>query len=380
MSSTPAREARCLRVLALAPYPETAPSTRYRVVQLREPLRELGIEVTLRTLVSEEDYAVVRGRGWQAPGALIRAARAFRAALGEAPGYDAVLVQRGMSLVLDREAFPRLARRGVPLVYDFDDAVFLAQPGGSRWTETLRRPRSTTEALCRAAAQVLAGNDHLAEFARRARGPGGGQGVSVVPSAVDTRTLVPRPHDANPPTLGWVGSDSTLPYLEALAPVLRRLAEAVPHRLVVVAGDREPRLPGVAFERVRWTADCEAEVIASLDLGLYPLDETPWTRGKCGFKALQYLACAVPCVASPVGVLRDIVLPGVTGLHASDPDGWATAVARLLGDARERRRMGEAGRALVEEKYSVARVAPLVAEAVEAAVRMRTRRVDGSGR
>ncbi|HSW31540.1 MAG TPA: glycosyltransferase family 4 protein, partial [Longimicrobiales bacterium] len=131
----------------------------------------------------------------------------------------------------------------------------------------------------------------------------------------------------------------------------------------------EPRLPGVAFERVRWSAEREAEVLASLDVGLYPLDDTPWTRGKCGFKALQYLSCGVPCVASPVGVLRDIVRPGVTGLHAGDPEGWAAALARLLGDAAERRRMGEAGRALVEEGYSVERVAPLVAEAIETAVR-----------
>ncbi|HSW30847.1 MAG TPA: hypothetical protein VLH75_15280, partial [Longimicrobiales bacterium] len=231
MSSAAALKRPGLRVLALAPYPESAPSTRYRVAQLREPLRELGVDVTLRTLVPAADYPAVRRRGWPAPGGLLRAARALLAALEEARGYDAVLVQRGLSLVLDRETLPRLARRSVPLVYDFDDAVFLPQPGGSRWAEVARRPRSTTQALCRAAAQVLAGNEYLAAFARGARGPAGGAGVRVVPTAVDTRVLVPRPHGASPPALGWVGSDSALPYLESLAPVLRRLAESVPHRL-----------------------------------------------------------------------------------------------------------------------------------------------------
>lgn len=370
MSPGPARAGAGLRVLALAPYPETAPSTRYRVVQLMEPLRHLGVHVTLRTLVAATDYPSLRRRGWPSAAGLLRAARKLRTVLDEAPAYDAVWIQRGLSLVLDRETLPRLARRGPALVYDFDDAVFLRQPGGSPWTEAARRPAGTTRALCRAAGQVMAGNEYLAAYAREARG-GGGDGVLVVPTSVDTRALAPRRRESALPTVGWVGSDSALPYLESLAPALRELAASVPHRLVVVAGDREPRLPGVHFERVRWSPAVETDALASLDVGLYPLDDTPWTRGKCGFKALQYLACGTACVASPVGVLRDIVRPGVTGLHAVGQEEWTAALARLLSDAAERRRMGEAGRALVEREYSVDRVAPRVAEALQAAVRGR---------
>lgn len=367
--SFPAEGGRPRRVLALAPYPESAPSTRYRVVQLQAPLRDLGIEVTLRPLVPASDYPAVSRRGILAAGALLRSARRLVRTLEEASAYDAVLVQRGASLLFDRELLPRLPARGIPLVYDFDDAVFLSQPGGSRWLEALRRPERTARALCRASARVLAGNAYLADFAREAMGPARADRVYVVPTAVDTRTLQPRPHDGGTPTLGWVGSDSTLRYLESLAPALRRLAEEVPHRLLVVAGAREPSLPGVRFSFARWSAEREAALIASLDVGLYPLDDTPWTRGKCGFKALQYMACGVPCVASPVGVLRDMIEPGVTGLHALDEAGWVEASARLLSDAAERRRMGEAGRALVEERYSVERVAPLVCELIDAAMR-----------
>jgi len=253
-------------------------------------------------------------------------------------------------------------------VYDFDDAVFLSQPGANRWLEALRNPRGTTEAICRAAAQVLAGNAYLADFARSAVGIAQEARVRIVPTAVDTASLVPRERAGSLPTLGWVGSDSTVPYLESLAPALRRLAQVVPHRLLVVGGRREPRLPGAAVEFAPWSAEREAELIGSMDVGLYPLDDTPWSRGKCGLKALQYMACGVPCVASCVGVLRDIVRPGVTGLHADSEDEWVEACARLLTGAEERRRMGEAGRALVEERYSVDRVAPLVAAAVQAAV------------
>jgi glycosyltransferase involved in cell wall biosynthesis len=358
-------------VLALAPYPEGAPSTRYRVVQLVAPLRERGIEVTLHSFVSASDYSNARRRGVMTLAALLRSGRSLLAALDAAASHDAVLVQRGMSLLLDRETLPRLSRRGIPLVFDFDDAVFLSQPGGGRWMELLRRPRATTEALCQAADRVLAGNAFLADFARGAVGPQAADRVRIVPTAVDTRTMVPREHGGSLPTLGWVGSDSTLPYLESLAPALRRVGERIPHRLLVVAGVARPRLPGVAFDFVPWSADREAELVASLDVGLYPLDDTQWSRGKCGFKALQYLSCAVPCVASPVGVLSDIVRPGITGLHASDDDGWVEACSRLLSDAAERRRMGDAGRALVKARYSVETVAPLVAEAVEAAARSR---------
>jgi glycosyltransferase involved in cell wall biosynthesis len=367
VTGAPTRKGGPLRILALAPYPESAPSTRYRVAQLRAPLREMGIEVTLRPFVSASDYLAVRRRGGLAPGALLRAARALMSTLDGAAGYDAVLVQRGASLLFDREVLPRLPSRGTPLLFDFDDAVFLAQPGGSRWLEVLRRPRGTTVALCRAASRVLAGNAHLAGFAREAVGTERADRVRVVPTAVDTHAMVPRRRDGSRPTLGWVGSDSTLPYLESLVPALRRIAATVPHRLMVVAGARRPDLRGVTFDFEPWSAEGEAALVASMDVGLYPLDDTPWSRGKCGFKALQYLACAVPCVASPVGVLTDIVRPGETGLHASDDDGWVEACSHLLSDVGERRRMGDAGRVLVQERYSVERVAPMVAEAVRAA-------------
>lgn len=361
---------RRLRVLALAPYPASAPSTRFRLVQLVPLLAELGVDVTVRPFLDEDAYARVRGRRGGAAAALAAAVARLPGTLRAVGDHDVVLVQRGVSLALDRWLPSRLAGRGVPMVYDFDDAVFLPQEGGRGWLERLRDPGGSTRAFCRGAAVVLAGNPFLADFARDAVGPGGEDRVRVLPSVVDPRRLVPagpRPAES-PPTLGWVGSDSTIPYLEALAPALRALADAVPHRLLVVAGSRRPRLEGAAFDFARWTPEGEADLLASLDVGLYPLDDTPWGRGKCGFKALQYLACGVPCVASPVGVLRDIVRPGVTGFHATSTGEWVEACARLLRDRGERARMGAAGRGLVEASYSLEVAAPRLAAALHDAV------------
>ena len=121
-----------------------------------------------------------------------------------------------------------------------------------------------------------------------------------------------------------------------------------------------------------WDGGREVAHVQALDVGLYPLDDSPWSRGKCGFKALQYLACGVPCVASPVGVLGDIVRPGETGLHARSQEEWVDACAALLSDPARRAAMGVRGRALVEERYSVRVAAPFLAEAL--------RDVAGSGK
>lgn len=362
------------RVLALAPYPESAPSSRFRIVQLRAALAALRVDLTFHPFLGAAAYrTLVRGGALAGAAAVVEGFESIRGVIDRAADYDAVLVQRGVALLFDRRLLDALQRRGVPLIYDFDDAVYLPQERGRRWLERLRDPDGTTRAFCRAARVVLAGNEVLADFARAAVGPAGR--VRVVPSVVDTDTFRPagaaRP--PGPPTLGWVGSDTTVGYLEALAPALRALAGRVPHRLVVVSGARRPRLDGVAYDFRAWEAGREVADFQELDVGLYPLDDSPWSRGKCGFKALQYLSCGAPCVASPVGVLRDIVRPGVTGLHACDTDAWVEACASLLADPEARARMGDAGRKLVEERYSVRVAAPEIAAAVEEAIRVAVR-------
>lgn len=358
-----------LRVLALAPYPETSPSTRYRLAQLEPALLARNVSLTLHPFLSTDEHGRVRGGSLLARArTLARALKRARRVVAAADAWDVVLVQRGIGLLFDRSLLKRLLRTRTPLVYDFDDAVYLPQEQGRRWVETLRDPDGTTRAFCRAAHVVLAGNDHLAAFAHDVVGAEAAGRVRVLPSVVDTDRFAPAARDAGVPTLGWVGSDSTVPYLESLGPALRELAGRVPHRLVVVAGARRPHLPGVTYDFVPWSPDTEVAHFQALDVGLYPLDDTPWSRGKCGFKALQYMACGVPCVASPVGVLRDIVRPEETGLHADNPAAWVDACERLLTDPEARARMGHAGRALVLAEYSVDTAVPRLLAAVRTAL------------
>lgn len=351
-----------LRVLALAPYPEEAPSTRVRLSQYREALAARGVGVEVSTFLAQASYRTVRAGAWgDRGGPLVEALTRMQRVLRSASDYDVVWVQRGVAPFLDRWALDALRRADVPLVYDFDDAVYLPQAGGRAWVERLRDPRGVTVAFCAGASAVLAGNEHLAGFAREAAGEGRGGIVRVVPSVVDTDRLTPRGGDeAGSPVVGWVGSDSTLAYLETIRNDLRELSASGACRILVVAGSRRPALAGVDLTYRPWTPDGEADLFRSLDVGLYPLDDTPWSRGKCGYKALQYLACGVPCVASPVGVLRDIVRPGETGVLADEPGSWAPAVRSLIGDREGRRRMGANGRTMVEERYSLKAFTPVV--------------------
>jgi glycosyltransferase involved in cell wall biosynthesis len=156
------------------------------------------------------------------------------------------------------------------------------------------------------------------------------------------------------PIVGWIGSPTTASYIRSLAPVLQRAGER--HRFVLrVSGAGEPlEVPGVVTEQPPWALDREVELFNTCDIGVYPLPDDEWTRGKCGFKAIQFMACAVPVVASPVGVNREIIEDGVSGFLAESPAAWKEKLAALLTRPDLREALGRCGRAVVEERYSLA--------------------------
>jgi glycosyltransferase involved in cell wall biosynthesis len=198
----------------------------------------------------------------------------------------------------------------------------------------------------------------------------------VIPTAVDTDYFVPRANrsrdTAGPPTVGWVGSPTTFPYLKALAPTLRDVAAEHPFVLTVSGAGEPVVFPGVAVTELPWSLADEVSLFNRLDIGVYPLKDDDWARGKCGFKAIQCMACGVPVVAQAVGVNRDIIRDGENGFLASTPDEWRQKLGRLLTDAALRERFTVAGRRTIEERYSLRVVAPRL-EAVMREAAQRTR-------
>lgn len=358
-----------LRVLALMSYPAEAAATRFRVQQLVGPLEAMGVEVDVRPLLDRATFAGLYERGdasrtaWRLGRAHVRRLRDVVAARS----VDVVLLQREAALLgppVVELLLDLMGRR--PIVLDLDDPTWVAydSPTFGRLGRVLKWPGKADWLIDRAAT-VICGSRAIADHVE-ARG---GTAV-VIPTVVDTEVFKPRPDDARheAPVVGWIGSHSTAPYLTGVAPALAEAAGRATFKLLVVgAGTASIEVPGVEVERRPWALEREVSDFQSLDVGLYPLVDDAWARGKSGFKAIQYLACGVPFVVTPVGATTDIGIAGTTHVEARTAAEWAAAVHGLVSDERQRRAMGAAGRAHALERYTVGQVATALADALRAA-------------
>jgi glycosyltransferase involved in cell wall biosynthesis len=346
-----------VRVLALSPIPIEGAGCRFRIAQFVPYLREHGYDVTISPFYSREYFDIIYRRGHfvrKAAGAVPLIWRRLRA-LGEIANYDVVF--------LYREAIPAgppmieraIAKRGMPIVYDFDDAIFLPNVSeANQHVSFLKKPQRIAEVL-RLSTKVVAGNEFLAAYARQHH-----HDVSVIPTAVDTDYFKPAacvPH-RDRLVVGWIGSPTTFQYLKNLAPILGEAAAGHPFTLRVSGAGEPVNFPGLQVETPAWSLAGEVALFNTLDIGVYPLLDDDWSRGKCGFKAIQCMACGVPVVAQAVGVNREIIVDGENGFLAATPAEWTQKLGRLLTDAALRERFARAGRKTIEERYSVRVVAP----------------------
>jgi glycosyltransferase involved in cell wall biosynthesis len=354
-----------LRVLALTSYPLLAAATRYRVDQFRGPLSERGISLDVRSFLDEAGLRHLYGD--RVSSKLSAVGRGLLRRTGDVArvhDYDVVLVQREAMLIGPPIVEWLVSTIGAkPIVLDIDDPIWLPEqslvPG---ILSKVRRWPGKAHWLLRHATLVICGNHILAEYVRSL----GGQ-ARVVPNAVDTGRFRPsaRSHSAGAPLVGWIGSHGTYPYLEAILPSLREAGRRAPFRMLVVGSGR-PSMPieGVPVDVRGFNLEREVDDFASLDIGLYPLCDEPWAAGKSGLKAIQYLAVGVPYIASPVGIVAEIGVPGVTHFLANDADDWQTALSSLLEDQQLRAQMGAAGRRYAELNHDVPKAADLLAEAL----------------
>lgn len=249
------------------------------------------------------------------------------------------------------------------LVLDFDDAIYLRRPRGAGLPPGRSALRERKfDGTCAAASLVLAGNEALAARARtRARR------VEVVPTSVDVAAFPEQPPPRQGTTVVWIGRPENLVYLELVRPALAALAREIPGLTLRIVSSRFPEWPEVTVERVPWSEAAEAPALASADVGVMPLFDDDWTRGKCAFKLLQYMAASLPAVASPVGANRDVVVPGETGYFAAGPEEWSARLREILTSPERSAAMGRAGSESVRRRFdrqaTVARVAGLLGEA-----------------
>jgi glycosyltransferase involved in cell wall biosynthesis len=353
----PSRSSRTVRVAAFLPYPTgRVPGQRFRIEQWAPGLRDKGIEIVFFSFLTAETLDVLYqpGHVWQKFGGTIRGCVRRLREIRNLDGFDVAYVYREAALAGPTWIERSIARR-IPIVFDFDDAIYLPATSGANPLAAFLKNGEKPAAICKLARHVLVGNDILAEFARQHC-----HAVTVVPTTIDTNIYVPRERPPNPrPVVGWTGSTTTVPYLKEILPALVALRRRLDYEVHVVGGSVE--IPGVDVRCLPWRAGTETEDLQRFDVGLMPLPDDPWSRGKCGLKALQYMALGIPPVVSPVGVNASIVSDGINGLHARSVEEWVDRIAALLLDTGLRSRLGVAARRTVEESYSTRSQEPRIA-------------------
>lgn len=260
--------------------------------------------------------------------------------------FDLLVIAKFKLEAGERWLVRRRARR---IAYDFDDAIYFAKPDrlGAAPDRSPRRVRKF-EAMCAFADLVTAGNDVLGEAARRTA-----RRVEVVPTGIDLAPYRVPGLRGDGSRVAWIGLPGNLPYLGLVEEALARVARRRPGLRLVVISDRKPEAFAAPVELCPWSRETEAEVLAGCGFGIMPLPDDDWTRGKGGFKLLQYMAAGLPTIASPVGINREITVDGDTGFLAATTDEWERAIERLAGDPALGARMGAAGRRRVDERYAL---------------------------
>ena len=350
-----------MRVLALMPgLYDTSPGQRYRLEQWEPLLRERGVEITWAPFEDDDLHSIVYKPGQMGKKLQLVSRNLARrlSTISKARNYDLVYILREAAL-LGPAVFERLLyQQRVPFVFDFDDAIFVSYRSPSNGYLSYLKFASKTKTICRLASHVMVGNPYLAEYARQVN-----DNVTVIPTTIDTEKYrVPPPKSGDGPiVIGWTGSYSTVQHLDTLRGALKKLAEREQFRLRVI-GTPSYELSPVGVDAMPWRAATELEDLCAIDIGVMPLPDDNWSKGKCGLKALQFMALGIPTICSPVGVNTDIIQDNENGFLASTEAEWVEKLTALLRSAELRRRLGAAGRATVEQKYSAAIQAPRVYE------------------
>lgn len=353
-----------MKILLLSRYGRLGSRSRVRSYQYLSYLRANGIDVTVTPLL-EDDYIrdLYAGRRKDLTAIL----KGYLRRLGH------LLKSRDFDLLwIENEVLPFLpswgemvfSKIGIPYVVDYDDAIFHRYDMNSVRMIRLFLGKKIDKVM-RRASLVIAGNDYLANRVRKT----GAKRIELLPSVIDLNRYKSKPPTKNSMfTIGWIGSPVTAGYLRLIQPALAEVCKEFPARLVLV-GSGPIKLDGMPQEIREWSENGEVADIQSFDVGIMPLPDEPWTQGKCGYKLIQYMACGLPVVASPVGINQKIVEHGVSGFLAGSTADWVNALKVFRSDKTQRKRMGQSGRVKVENQYCIQVTAPRLLSLLQSVVR-----------
>jgi glycosyltransferase involved in cell wall biosynthesis len=353
-----------MKVLVLSRYGPLGASSRVRFLQYLPYFRSQGVEVTVKPLLSDAYLQALYNGGsrWRE---VVKGYIGRILALLGARRFDVVIIEKELFPFMPAIAERFLRLIGVLYVVDYDDALFHRYDCHSNtWVRLLLGKK--IDSVMRHATTVIAGNNYLAERACSA----GANKVEIIPTVVDAERYQPKQNTGSDiPIVGWIGTPQTSRFLKPLLAIFESIQQELPVRFVAV-GAREEDFSGTPVEVWSWSEETEVESVQQFDIGIMPLTDSPWERGKCGYKLIQYMACGLPVVASPVGVNCEIVVPEKNGMLANTVEEWDEVLRGLLrADSSVRDAMGSAGRARVEEWFSLEAQAPRFLEVIREAMR-----------
>ena len=347
-----------MNILFVTQYGSLAASSRTRVFQYLPYLHEQGVQTRVITVLPDAAIAgsqVEVNRNplrkiayyiWASWRTGVCGVRAWQSARK----VDILFIQK---VIFPAPVRWLLRAKRPVVVYDFDDAIFTTEVQQRHWLASWKERRNARglPAMLRLADRAVVENDYTEAFAAsycstfRITGPIDTEAYSCAQESY---------RNGRPVVLGWMGSATTLQYLELIRRPLSRLGKRFPNLRLEIVGARATGLNGLTVDSREWDLEREGEDLRGFDIGLMPIADDAWTRGKGGYKLLQYMAAGLPVVTSPVGINKEIVTNGQSGFWAEDEAEWEDRLAQLVEDSQLRRDMGAKGRAVAEARYALA--------------------------
>jgi glycosyltransferase involved in cell wall biosynthesis len=354
-----------ISVCALTLYPyDTVPGQRFRIEQWEPFLEKQGISIDYYSFADEKLTKTMPKPG-NFPVKVAGLIKGFLHRfwhLKSLSKYDVILIYRAAAIIGPAFLERLVKMSGRPIVYDFDDAIFLEHTNEANrlfgWLKFARK----TSSICRLSTSVTVGNAWLAQYAEKYN-----SNVTIVPSSVNTDIYLPQPkssRDGDKIIVGWTGSSTSQTHLEIFAPQLKELLVRRSNVEIHVHSDREPELPDIPFVWHKWSPENEVEVISNFDIGIMPLPDDEWSLGKCSMKALLYMSLGIPTVCSDVGMNREVITDGRNGFLAANDEEWFRKLENLIDDRNLRIKLGAKARETVVEKYSMERCADLFGKVI----------------
>jgi glycosyltransferase involved in cell wall biosynthesis len=346
-----------IRVLGLALYGSLAASTRYRLLQYKEGLKEYDIDLEVRYLLTNE-YLEYKFKGSNMPFKnLIKSGLKRLNDLKNQNSYDLIIIHCELFPLIP--SFVELSLLKIPYIYDFDDAFFLKYRNGNLSFAKYYLSNKFSSVILKARA-VTAGNKFLADYSRKYN-----LETYILPTVIDVNKYIVKSHlrGKNIFTIGWIGSPSTSEYLNEIIEPLSILGANYKIKLIVVGG-KAPFIPNIEVIYHEWNEETEIDHINSFDVGIMPLPNNEWARGKCAFKLIQYMACSVPVISSPIGANLELVTHK-TGLFAQNTTEWINAFIFFIHNPKICKEFGEMGRDRIINNYSLNNNLPLLSKIIK---------------